>query len=318
MNSTLIDLSKLNISEGPDEFSADVWLDLRQHRYLYSHKINDQVVIPTVFLLEMALGVLSRTSLGQSLKQMPLNQQSLCWQNITAPRLAYLVGPTQQHLKVRWHRNTDNLTLSICYDKLNQQGLCIRPALIVLTAQLLLPSLISEHSKIETPHLALPTIEEITGAYLIPRQVIDDYKHQSPGKLGILFCTLEFRFYWQQQKDCLWAYSDISNSAQYCFSSEPDPLFVGPVLACMSAIQHLPFYGYLQGQVAIPANIDQLIYLPGWQDKENNQGKLISQITPSTKPHHVDILLMRQDNLHPVALLIGYQLQPRLSARSAA
>ncbi|MCE0556903.1 MULTISPECIES: hypothetical protein [unclassified Motilimonas] len=318
MKSTLVALSKLNISESAKEIVADVWLDLSQHRYLYSHKLNNQVVIPSVFLLEMGLGVLSRTSFGEELTQASAKQQSLCWQNITAPRLAYLIGQTKQHLQVHWRPMENGLVLTICYDKLNEQGQCVRPALTVLSAELLLPGLNSKSAADEPRNVTTPTTEEITNAYLIPRQVIDDYKDLSPGKLGILFCTLEFRYYWQQQKHCLWAYSDISNSAQYCFSSESDPCFVSPVLACMSAIQHLPFYGYLQGQVAIPASIDQITYLPGWQNKDNNQGKLISQITPSNKPHHVDILLMRQDNLHPIALLTGYQLLPKVTARSAA
>lgn len=315
---TLTALSEYEIIEDSHHVHASLCLDLREHRYLYSHCIDGKVVIPSIFLLEMALGVLTHSALAQSAKTDYVTPSALTFIDITAPRLAYLVGGPRQRFYVDWLRLPTGLALTIRYDKLTSQGQCARPKLTVLTAQLV-PTCPTIAQAEPQPFVIadLPTFSQIQQAELISRETIHDFKEQSPGALGMLFSTLEYRYHWQRDARCLWAYADISNSAKYCFSSEPNPQFITPVLACMSAIQHLPFYGFLQGEVALPANVGRLTYLDGWQDHGCHQGKWICQITPAQRPHHVNILLLRQADLKPIAQLCDYQLVPRLAQRKS-
>lgn len=298
---TLASYGQLEYTLMKDVICAKLQINISEHRYLLSHLINEKVVIPSVFMLELALGVLAKAN--SKLAEQLLNQPQLQWRHIRAPRLAYLTGGEQQTLYFDWqpcHQHGD-YRLTVSYDKLNQQGQCVRPKLTVLTATLV------GDAQNNTPNLvnAMPSGE------LIERALIDDFKAQSPATLGILFNNLTFKYLYCPETKALWCYSDLRNSRQYCLQSEMEPFFISPVLAAMSAVQHLPFYGYLHQGIALPSDIGGITYLGERQNPLNHQGKLICKITPTEKENCVDLLVLQEATLTPILHFTHYHLQPQ-------
>ncbi|MCE2570358.1 hypothetical protein [Motilimonas eburnea] len=305
---TLASYGQLDYTLTKDVICAKLQINISEHRYLLSHLINEKVVIPSVFMLELAHGVLAKTN--SKLAERLLSQPQLQWRQISATRLAYLTGGEQQTLYFDWQpcQQQGDYQLTVSYDKLNQQGQCVRPKLTVLTATLV------GDAKNTTPNLvnAMPSGE------LIERALIDDFKAQSPATLGILFNNLTFKYLRCPKTQALWCYSDLRNSRQYCLQTEIEPDFITPVLAAMSAVQHLPFYGYLDKAIALPSHIGGLTFYGDRQNSLNHQGKLVCQIAPAkTSPLTnqglcVDVLVCREADLTPILQFEHYHLQPQL------
>ncbi|MFO6423451.1 hypothetical protein [Motilimonas sp. KMU-193] len=304
--STLASFGQLEYTVNGDALSIKWQFSIKEHRYLLSHLINAKIAIPSVFMLELALGTLAKTS-GHQAKT--LLAQSIQWHRITAPRLAYLTGGDLQTLYFDWQpsakdEHQPSYCLTVKYDKLNQLGQCVRPKLTVLTAVL---ATVSQPRPDIRPHLAEPSGE------LLERQLIDNFKAQSPATLGILFNNLTYKYLYNPKSKALWCYSDLHNSHQYCLQHETQPDFCSPVLAAMSAVQHLPFYAYLHQGIALPSDIGTLTYLADRYNPLNNQGKLVCLITPTAVEHRVDVWVFHEADLSPILHFAHYHLQPQLN-----
>lgn len=284
------------------QWQAKVMVDLDQHRYLLSHQIAGQAVIPSVFLLEMALQLL------QPVCQWSLQQTKAS--NITAPRFV-VVNPDQATpltFLLQQEDHDGSFSLTVLTDKRNRSGKTVRQNIVVLTANLAQTDalLASRHSGYQTLTQALREANIESKIDIISRATISDFQQQAPSQLGCLFATLDFDYRCHTPSQAILGTANLRNSEQYLLASTLTPNLLSPVLACMAAVQHIPFVSFLQGQVQLPSDIGQLHYLG-----QASHGRLTTALQQNADNTGLDILLVNSHDLTPIAFFTDYQLVSR-------
>ncbi|RJG50437.1 polyketide synthase dehydratase domain-containing protein [Motilimonas pumila] len=284
------------------QWQSRIMVDLKQHRYLLSHQIAGQAVIPSVFLLEMALQLL------QPVAKWPLvNTQA---SHITAPRFAVVnpEQPTPLTFLLQQEAPESDFLLTVLSDKRNRSGKTVRQNIVVLTAKLaqVKAGEVSTHAGYQSLLQAMTDPASAANIDIVSRATVSEFQQHAPSQLGCLFATLDFDYRCHVPSNSLLAGANLRNSAQYLLANSTEPDLHSPVLACMAAVQHIPFFSFLQGQVQLPSDIGQLHYLGQAQD-----GRLTTVIQTSQQGAGLNILQVNSHDLSPVAFFSNYQLVSR-------
>lgn len=286
-------LIKNNISSaGFTDNSASFVINVNtlEHRYLYSHRIDNTSVLPTVFLLEMALSLLQEARFDEE-----FNPYQVRISNVTSARFAKITEDRDSKVYFSWKKDADSYFLQVGIDKINASGKVVRSNVDVLTCQLDVS--------------CSPPSSEINRGLdydLVPRSQIAEFQKTTTGEIGILFWTRNFDYYWHRPTETMIGHTELRRSERYCLTSTAYPSFLTPVLGCMSSVLHLPLYSFIRGEPALPGEIGSIHYVGSIKES-----KIVTQISPGSQPDRVDITIANSSDCSPISVFNDYQLIKR-------
>ncbi|GLQ75540.1 hypothetical protein [Vibrio penaeicida] len=269
-------------------------ISLTEHRYLYSHKINGEVVIPTVFLLEYAVALLQQSPFIEEFENGKLDIQSFSLCNIKSRRFIQVQENIDNKLYIEWSKQEDVYNLSIGCDKLSKGGSVIRADVLALTATL------------EFTRDNVPTHNKPTDVEPIEISVLHNFRKKSAAIMGSLFATTNFCYEWSPSGYCLDGYSDLKDSLHYYLGSSADITFATPAHGAISGVQYLVFYSYLTNRPAWPADIESMrFYGPV------KESLLITQVSRGKDDGHVNVTVWNSSDMSLIVEFKNYQLQEK-------
>ncbi|MBD1556595.1 hypothetical protein HC752_06565 [Vibrio sp. S9_S30] len=269
-------------------------INLTEHRYLYSHKINGNVVIPTVFLMEYAVALLQQSPFVEEFENGKLDIQSFSLCHIQSRRFIQVQPDIDNKLYIEWRKQNNDYALSIGCDKLSKSGSVIRMNVLALTAML------------EFKRDDAPTHKKPSDVTPIKLSVLHNFRRKSAAIMGSLFGTTNFDYQWSPTEHCLDGHSDLKDSLNYYLGSSAEISFATPAHGAISGVQYLVFYSYLTHRPAWPADIESLrFYGPV---KESH---LITQVSRGKNEGYVNVTVWNSSDMSLIAEFKNYQLQEK-------
>ncbi len=269
-------------------------INLTEHRYLYSHKIDGELVMPTVFLVEYAIALLQQSPFFKQpeMEKLDIENISLC--DIQSRRFIHVKPNIDNKLYIEWTKKEDSYSLSIGCDKLAKSGKIIRTNVVALTAELMF-------TRDTAPNYLQPNDVEP-----IALSVLHLFRKKNALIMGSLFGTTNFDYQWSSNEQCLNGHSDLKDSLNYYLGSSPDVTFATPAHGAISGVQYLVFYSYLARRPAWPSNIESLrFYGPV---KESN---LVTQVSRGKNEGHVNVTVWNRSDMSLIVEFKNYQLQEK-------
>lgn len=282
-------ISQSIVSQQIDETEAkyELSINLTEHRYLYSHIVQDIAVIPTVFLLEYAITLLRESSLVDALEL-----DSFSVREIDSKRLVQVYPDVDNKLYLSLTRVGNTFEIKVGCDKVAKSGKAIRTNVTAFTASLHFDR--SEPADfVDFDNFEQVSISRINGENRVKLTFI-----------GQLFDTRNYDYRWSDENKCLVGYSDMRDTTKYYLGSSADVQLSTPVDALISGIYNLGFYTLLCERPAIPSKIEEVCYygLP--------KGRLVlTQIQPGKDEEHVHMTLRNEQDNSLIAEFKNYQLQ---------
>nr|WP_086937889.1 hypothetical protein [Thaumasiovibrio occultus] len=289
MKSSLVDgfIRDLKVTESQVECVLSLSLD--EHRYALSHGLDGTSVIPSVFMIEMALGVLAQTPFKDYVKP-----NAMSFRDITAPRLAIIPEKGRANFYINWRLSDDNsLTLKFGCDKMSATGQIVRKNVAVMTAVM-----------DNDASCSVPTIAEYRDS-LSPLYHVQDLmrRTRSNSRLGSIFSNNIFSYSWCEQQEILLGLSEIRDSEAFYLQHTRQPEFITAISAAFTCCSHLVCFNRVMERKAWPSNIGRLTYLGPW----TSDGVEVL-ILGGKSNSSVDVLAVNQEDGSPIAFYQDYQM----------
>ncbi|KJY66499.1 polyketide synthase dehydratase domain-containing protein [Vibrio nigripulchritudo] len=287
MSVGLLDNSVVSKEFSETEASFVLNLNLIEHRYLYSHTIDGNVVIPTVFLLEYAVVLLQQSPLVDQLEL-----DSFAVKNIDSKRFIQIQPDMENRLYLTFSRVEDAFNIVIGCDKLSKSGKVIRTNVSAFSATL-------DFERTEGTEIV--PVDELEP---LPLPTVNRFRNKSLAVMGQLFITPNDDYRWSEEKKCLISFSDMLDTTRYYLGSSPDVELTTHVNATISGIQYLVFYAFLRDRPAWPSDVEEICFHGPLTGRI-----VVTQIMQGKDESHVNLTLRNQEDNSLIAEFKNYQLQ---------
>lgn len=278
-------------------FTCFLIINSDRHKYLKDHQIAGKLVVPTIFLFEMALEILFDFEPQKGWNDLT----RIRWQETENSRFANLYEGIDGGFTFTFLSNNsmnESYKVSIASDVTNKKGKVIRKGVKICSFTVALDEH-SEHDIIDD------CFDKGWGKEI--RYTQEEVYSLTPHPFGYSLKTRTGNYRYSKDEEILVGESSLNNLSKHYLMGNENPNFIIPLEACCAGMQHVSFYSFFAGSGGVPGNIKSARFYR----QTDPSAMLQTMVSPSTLENDgsLDMKIIDVDTSELVAVFSGYAIE---------